>query len=159
MAIALQSDCCIYYYFYVPQTKIGSKGKRSAATLDTTATIGSAEKHARRCQKWGTDTCLYTLAAHDIHNTYSSSDNKCSTFAKLPALDALLQQAGVSSIDKDSELLLQLQQTLDCATTTASNSNAPHIDTVVQLRDELLQGFTDVQHSTDTKNTISMQYR
>jgi hypothetical protein len=138
----------------------GSKGKRSAAALDTTATSSSAEKHARRCQKWGIETCLHTITAHNIYsNNSSNASSSSSTFAKLPALDVLLHKAGVSSSDKDTELLLQSQQTLQCATTTAaSNSGVSYTNTVVQLRDELLQGFTDVQHSADTINT-SRQHR
>jgi hypothetical protein len=145
-------------------TSTGRRGIRTASTLSntTTATASSAEQHARRCQKWGIETCLHTLTAHTLHSTNSNDSSNSNTCAKLPALDAVLCKAGASSSDKDNELLLQLQQTLECATTIASNSSAPHADTVVQLRDELLQGFSNVQHSSsdtdDTANT-SVQHR
>jgi hypothetical protein len=133
----------------------GSKGKRPASTLSAiTATASSAEKHARICQKWGIETCLHTLTAHPLHNTNSNNNSSTSTFAILPALDAVLYKAGVSSSDKDSEFVLQLQQTLECATAAASSSGVPYADTVVQLKDELLQGFTNVQNSNSGTNYI-----
>jgi hypothetical protein len=149
--------------FHVKTTTTDSKGKRPASTQSaTTATASFAEKHARRCQKWGIETCLHTLTAHTLHNNNSNDNSSSSTFAILPALDAVLCKAGVGSIDEDNELLLQLQQTLECATAAASSSGVPYANTVAQLRDELLQGFTNIQHSrSETNDTINtnMQHR
>eukprot|EP00953_Heterococcus_sp_UTEX-ZZ885_P003461 2386-Heterococcus_DN1.PRE.9 len=137
-----------------------SKGKRSASTLNNT--IATAEKYARRCRKWGIETCLHTLTAQTLQSTNCNNNSSSSTFATLPALDAVLCKAGVSSSNEDNELLLQLQQTLECGTTTASNSCAPYAETVVQLKDELLRGFTNVQHSASDTNVTgasNIQYR
>jgi hypothetical protein len=121
----------------------GSKGKRLASTNDTSASSSNSniEKYARTCQKWGVETCLHALMTRNTDITINHSRE---ALLRLSTLEVILHKAGVSSIDKDNELLLQLQQTLHCAAIAAKSNDesVSYIDTVMKLRNVLSQGLT-----------------